>query len=196
MLSPQTAVWDACKEAMKSHPGFEWAGFHNGLFMNYLGNGCRNEEEALAGKSDDGETIYYMAGMVAKIPLRADGKVPRISMTEIGDIGRFVAAACSLPKWEENFSMVGQTLRMDEIVALIEKVRGKKMEVEYRTPEQIRIEKEGEKDLMKVFWLELEEMETHDALDESVMRPILNELCPDVKPMAIEEYLRKFWSDS
>jgi hypothetical protein len=197
LLAAQTPIWDACRKARAEHPGFEWAGFHLGLFMNYLGNGCAGEKEALAGKSDDGEFIFYMKDLKAAIPLREDGGIPRISMMEIGDVGRFVAAACSLPAgaWREDFSMVGETLRMDEVVKIIERVRGKKVEVVSRTTEEIRREKEENKeDEMKFFWLELEETYASDKVGEGVIEPVLNGLCPDVKSMSVEEYVTKFWT--
>ena len=164
--------------------------------MNYLGKGCINEKEALAGKHDDAEFVYYMHDLRALIPLKSDGTIPRITMTEIGDIGRFVAAACSLPKWERSFGMVGETLRMDEVVRLIEEIREKKMAVEFRTQEQVRKDKGRETDPNRLFWIELEEMYTRDREDEAVIRPVLNELCPDVKPMSVEDYLRKYWTES
>ena len=117
-------------------------------------------------------------------------------MTEIGDIGRFVAAACSLPKWERNFGMVGETLRMDDVVRLIEGVREKKMDVEFRTPEQVRNGKERETNPARMFWWELEEMYSRDQEDEAVIRPVLNEVCPHVKPMSVQDYLRKYWAES
>ena len=117
-------------------------------------------------------------------------------MTEIGDIGRFVAAACSLPKWERSFGMVGETLRMDEVVRLIEEVREKKMDVEFRTQEQVRKEKEQETNPDRLFWLEMEEMYSRDREDEAVIRPVLNELCPEVKPISVQDYLRKYWAES
>lgn len=196
MLKSQVEVWDACKEAQKAHPGIECAGFEVGLFMNYLGKGCSNEKEALAGKHDDAEFIYSMHDMRALIPLKSNGTIPRITMTEIGDIGRFVAAACSLPKWERSFGMVGETLRMDEVVRLIEEVRGKKMDIEFRTQEQVQKEKERETNPHRLFWLELEEVYSRDREDEAVIRPVLNELCPDVKPMSVQDYLRKYWAES
>ncbi|KAF2182049.1 hypothetical protein K469DRAFT_713128, partial [Zopfia rhizophila CBS 207.26] len=118
MLSDQVAVIEACRTAKSSHPGFEYAGFHLGLFMNYLGYGAEKEEEALAGKRDDGEFVWHVKDMRAEIPLTKEGKVPSITLTEIGDAGRFVAAACMLEKgkWEEDCSMVGETVRMDEVV--------------------------------------------------------------------------------
>jgi hypothetical protein len=196
LLVSQTPIWDACRKAKDENPGFEWAIFSLGLFMNYLGNGCVNEKKALAGKGDDGETIFFMKDMKAIIPTGEGGKIPRLTMTEMGDAGNFVAAACDLPQgqWREDFEMVGETLRMDEVVELIEKVRGKKMDVTYRTMEQTREELGKTDDLLKVFWLELDLVYATDREGECVMRPVLNQLCPQVKPMRVEEYLKKFWS--
>lgn len=200
MLSPQMPVWEACRTAVRdanaSGKKFEWAGFHVGLFMNYLGNGCKNETEALAGKSDDGEFIFYMKDMRAKIPLTKNGGIPRMTLTEIGDVGRFVSAACDLPHgdWKQNFGMVGSTVSMDEVVRIIEAVRARKMKVEYRSIEEVRKEREACKDEMKVFWLELEEMCAMDEEGKGIIQPVLNERCPNVKAMSMEEYLRKFWS--
>jgi hypothetical protein len=200
MLSAQMPVWEACKAAAQdaeaSSRKFEWACFHVGLFMNYLGNGCKNEVEALAGKSDDGEFMFYMKDIKAKIPLTKDGKIPKITLTEIGDVGRFVGAACELPygEWKENFGMVGSTLGMDEIVDIIEEVRGKKMNVEYRAFEDVRKEKEECKNEMKLFWLELEEVCAMDEEGSGIISPILNGICPNVKPMTAEGYIRKFWN--
>src|SRR4051794_8267095 len=39
LLAGQPGVWDACAEAAAGRPGFEWASFQCGLFMNYLGVG-------------------------------------------------------------------------------------------------------------------------------------------------------------
>lgn len=201
MLSSQIPVWEACRAAARDAEAagkiFEWAGFHVGLFMNYLGNGCRSEDEALAGKSDDGEFIFFLKDMKAKIPLTKDGKIPRMTFTEIGDVGGFVSAACALPQgeWKENFGMVGSTLGMDEIVKLVEEVRGKKMNTEYRTFEQVRKEKEECKDEMMLFWIDLEAMCATNEEDKGIIRPVLNELCPHVKPISVEAYVRKFWSE-
>lgn len=165
--------------------------------MNYLGNGSRNEAEALAGKSNDGEFIFFLKDMKAKIPLTKDGKIPRMTLTEIGDVGRFVSAACALPQgeWKENFGMVGSTIGMIEIVKTIEEVRGGKMNVEHRTFEHVRKEKVECKDEMMLFWLELEEMYAMDEEDRGIIRPVLNELCSDVNPISAEAYIKKFWSE-
>jgi hypothetical protein len=68
--------------------------------------------------------------------------------------------------------------------------------VVYRPVERIREVKRREADGGRVFWLELEEMYARDEEDEGVIRPTLNRLCPDVRPMRIKEYLTKYWSES
>ena len=72
--------------------------------------------------------------MKARIALSPEGNIPRLSLTEISDVGRFTAAACLLPTgaWKEEFNFVGEAIRMDEVIEIIEKVRGRKMEVIYR----------------------------------------------------------------
>jgi hypothetical protein len=197
LLAAQASVWAACERAAGERRGqFEWASMQCGLFMNYLGVGAAREAEAVAGMREDGEHFFFVRGMRAEIPAGEGGGPPRISMTEIGDVGRFVAAACGLDKWEARMGMVGETVRMDELVRMVEEVRGRKMEVVYRSLGRIREEKENEKDLGKVFWLELEEMYARDREDEGVIRPTLNRLCPEVKPIGIKEYLVKYWSGS
>jgi hypothetical protein len=41
--------------------------------------------------------------------------------------------------------------------------------------------------------LELDLVYVADCEGETVMRPVLNELCPHVEPMKLEGYLKKFW---
>jgi hypothetical protein len=196
LLAAQSRVWGACAAVARESEGrFSWAGFQCGLFMNYLGVGALREGEALAGKRDVGEHFFFVGDMRAEIPLGEGGRVPRVSMTEIGDVGRFVAAACGLERWEERMGMVGETVWMDDVVKMMEQVRGAKVEVVYRPLEKVREEKDTERDWGKIFWLELEEIYARDQEDEGVISPTLNRLCPEIRPMKIKEFLIKFWSE-
>ncbi|KAF2740278.1 NAD(P)-binding protein [Polyplosphaeria fusca] len=198
MLAPTVEVMNACREAKEQNPGFEYAGFHLGLFMNYLGYGARKgEEEALNGLNDSWVFVWDVKGMKAAIPLTKEGKVPKVSMMEIGDAGKFAVAACLLPKgqWQEDFSMVGDTVALDEVVKIVEQVRGKKMDVTFRSYEQVVEEMDKEEIVYpNKFWGELEEMQCRDLVGEGIMEPILNNRCPDVKPMTVKDYVGKFWS--
>ena len=197
-MRPTYEVMDACVAAQKDHPGLEIAGFHIGLFMNYLGFGApHNEEEAVHGIAFEWPVVWDMKNMKARIPLTPEGKIPRLSLTEIGDVGRFTAAACLLPKgeWKKEFNFVGETIRMDEVVKLIEKVRGQKMEIIYRPYKQI-VEEEAKETIEwpNKFWLQAEIVHAQDEVGKGVVEPIYNDLVPQVKPASVEEYLIKFWS--
>jgi hypothetical protein len=197
-MRPTLEVMDACREAQEAYPELEIAGFHIGLFMNYLGFGApNNEEDAVHGIAYEWPVVWDMKNMKARIPLSPQGNVPRISLTELSDVGRFTAAACLLPEgaWKEEFNFVGETIRMDEVVKTIEKVRGKKMEVSYRPYKQI-VEEEAKETVEwpNKFWLQAEMVHALDEVGQGVIEPVYNDLVPQVKPMLVEEYLKKFWS--
>ncbi|KAF1808843.1 NAD(P)-binding protein [Eremomyces bilateralis CBS 781.70] len=200
MLKPKSALWPLCERAAKEHPGFEWTRFAVGMFMNYLGYGCEREAEALNGMEDNGAKFVYVGEMRMEMAVREDGEPARITLTEIGDVGRFVAAACCLPdgKWTTEMGMAGETLRFDEIAKIIEKIRGREIEIEKRSPRLV--EQELEEDLKnedsgywRRMWLQLELMDTHDVEGEGVIRPVLNEMFPDIKAITVEQYIKKFW---
>lgn len=196
IISTQSQVWDACEAAATAHPGrFEWASFHIGLFMNYLGLGSPHQE-ALAGLTDEHRFIWDIENMRAEIPLTAEGKIPRIAMTELWDVGRFLSFACELPfgQWEQDMGMAGDTKSMDEVVQIIEKVRGRKMEVTYRTFEQISSDAQVELDLVRKFWYELELAYARDVNGEGWYDTPLNDMSKGkVTPMNIEDYVTKYW---
>lgn len=131
-------------------------------------------------------------------PLSPEGNVPRLSLTEIGDVGRFTAAACLLPEgaWKEEFNFVGETISMDEVTKIIEKVRGTRMNVTYRPFRQI-VEEEAKEtvDWASKFWLQAELVHALDKAGEGVLEPVHNELVPQVRPISVEEYVRKYWSE-
>lgn len=197
-MRPTYEVMDACLAAQEDHPELEIAGFHIGLFMNYLGFGApHNEEEAVHGIAFEWPVIWDMRNMKASIPLSPKGNIPRLSLTEIGDVGRFTAAACLLPKgeWKKEFNFVGETIRMDEVVKIIEKVRGEKMEVNFRPYNQI-VEEEAKETVEwpNKFWLQAELVHGLDDAGEGVVEPVHNDLMPQVQPLSVEKYLMKFWS--
>jgi hypothetical protein len=196
MLSPQLQVWDACKAAATAHPKrFEWASFHVGLFMNYLGLSCPHEE-ALSGLTDKHKFIWDVENMRADIPLTKEGKVPRVAMTELWDVARFFNFACDLPpgQWKKDMGVAGDTKGMDEIVQIVEKVRGRKMEVTYRSFQQVSSDRQAALDPVTKFWFELEEAYARDADGEGWFDTPLNGLSKgQVTPMTIEEYITKYW---
>jgi hypothetical protein len=201
-LAGNVRVWEAC-EAACADGEMEWTRYECGLFMNYLGFGVPEGElrqEALGGRERDGEWFFYTSACRAELPVKADGTFPRITMMTIEDVGKFVARSLDLQEgmWETTSYMVGETLRMDEVVRVAETVMGKRWQVKTVGPEDFesRIEglgKEGDAAAGRKIWAQLGLSYTRDVEGEGWLDGRLNELFPDVKPLTVEGYLRKYY---
>lgn len=137
--------------------------------------------------------------MKAEIP--GDGEA-EVTFTRAGDVGRCVAAACLMPKgqWGGEMGVVGETVRMVDVVGMIERGRGREMEVRFvgveelegrvRDTRAVMEEKEGDVGArMGHFRAEgLLAM----AKGGWTVRGVLNEKV-GVRGMRVEEYLEKYW---
>jgi hypothetical protein len=104
--------------------------------------------------------------------------------------------------------MAGETVRMDEVVRIAERVfselggdgsrgLGGKWEVEKVTAEELEVRvKEFEKtgDETKKLWAQLGLVYTNDREGEGWLEPRLSGLFPDLKPLTVEGYLRKYYA--
>ena len=201
-LQSKLRIWDLCQKS-----GLECTRFTLGMFMNYLGHGCPDDrrEEALAGLEDD---IYL--GLIdigaghALVPINDQGQPARMSMCELGDVGRFVAAALDLDKWEDEMGMVGSTTTIDEVVWMVERM-GLLMKTENLTRAQAQqkiaaFDQEPEEEttveaLRGRMLAQMMECKCDDRVGSGIIEPTLNDLCPQVQPMAFDEYITKCWSD-
>lgn len=175
--------------------------------MNYLGLGRdfgedeELEQEVLQGFVDV-PVIWDIAAGVAEVPVKADGSTPKITLTDIRDIGRFVAAACELPdgEWAGSMEMVGETISLDEVTELIEEVSGRKLERRPDDREALQQRVDGIEGIGRT----REEMVTKMisqinlcTLEEQegmcIMRPVVNRLCPGVRPSSVRQFLVKCW---
>ena len=203
LISAKLRIWDLCLDS-----GLECTRFFVGMFMNYLGQGCPADrrEEALAGLEDDLmlDFINIEAGHTL-IPVTTDGRPCRLSLCELNDIGRFVAAALNLEAWLPEMGMVGSTTTVEEIVWVVER-NGRLMKTTNFTKAdaQQRIRKFDQqmerrftlKTLKQKMVAQMVECMCEDEVGSAVIEPVLNRLCPHVKPMAFDEYLVRVWSDS
>jgi hypothetical protein len=195
-------IWEACEEAAAAG-GLEWTRYECGLFMNYLGfgvpshgpGGSKLREEALGGREKDGEWLYYPSTCRAELPVKADGTFPRVTLTAIEDIGKLVAKSLDLPsgQWETTSYIVGETLRMDEVVEIAEKVMGKKWQVERLHPQELEVRIEAENDAERKLWAQLGLSYARDIEGEGWLDGRLNRLFPEVTPLTVEGYLRKYY---
>lgn len=142
----------------------------------------------------------YLIGLkngIAELPVKADGQWPRITLTTVGDVGRFISAALELPKWEGYMDMVGETLNMGELLRHAEEVTGKTFKVQKLDQATINQKMANLQpvDYMGVLWSEFDLAYTRDVDDEVVLQPVLNKLCPEVKPVGIRAYLETHWAE-
>jgi hypothetical protein len=81
------------------------------------------------------------------------------------DVGRFVAAALDLEKWDEKLEMVGSRTTWNELIKLGEQVRERKFNIK-RT-----------------------------SIDEALkdIEPTLNQKFPQIVPMTINEFINQWW---
>lgn len=170
--------------------------------MKQGGGYMPGEDEAIEGlqrqgplADGSGAFLIGLKNAIAELPIRPDGQWPRVTMTSMGDVGRFVAASLELSKWEKNMSMAGETLTMGELLSHAEEVTGKKFKVDVLKSEDVekKLESCAEEDFMTRLWCEFNLAYSRDQVDETVLQPVVNGLCPGIKPISVREYMEKFW---
>ncbi|KAL2839372.1 hypothetical protein BJY01DRAFT_257771 [Aspergillus pseudoustus] len=198
-------VWDAVRRAVRNGQ-IDAAAFPCGMFMNYLAvdAGLSAEDRdrpfyeqpnALA-RFTEGPLMFHLSGPqpYVEVPLSSTGEIPELTMTDIRDVGKFVAAALDIkePWGGRELGMVGETAHMADIVETIGKALGKKVELRGI----------HSKDLEH----KLTRLDTSDIMGRidteytmacgrgmSTVEPYLNQLCPDVHPTKIRGFLEEAW---
>ena len=204
ILALKPPVWEACEKSE-----LECARFCCGMFMNYLGLGhkfegkMRKKEKELLHGFQDEPMIWDVGKRKAELPVKDDGTFPAVTLTEIGDIGRFVAAACELPlgKWEKTMSMVGDTINVDEVVGLLVKYVGASFEVSKVGRQELQSRADSvqgigssREELLKKMTAQIEMVILEEEVQACVLDPVINRLCPSVKPYNVDSYLEQLYS--
>jgi uncharacterized protein YbjT (DUF2867 family) len=205
LFQPKLEWWEECKkvaaQAASEGEVFEVSRFHVGYFMNYLGYGAPFDEAgALAGhRIDDIDLFFHLKRDPVIIPEKDGGGIPRITMTELGDVGRFVAEAVGLAEgeWEEEMGVAGDTVRFDEIVGWFEEATGRKIEVRMlgrKELEETLKEREKEGDTLGMLGAQFFLCCCEDRVGLSVVEGVVNRKCPTaVMPVTVRVYLGRFW---
>lgn len=198
-LNLKLTVWRACMES-----GLEVARFSCGMFMNYLAVGCEIEERretALHGLADEA-IIWDVERRRAELPVKDDGTLPKVTLTEIGDVGNFVAAACDLEmgKWENDMGIVGEIIGVDKVTKLLEtavgasfelqKVGRKELEERVNSVEGVGRSRE---EFLKKMVSQIELVMLDETEGAAILKPVTNRLCPAVKPVSVAEFLQKVY---
>ena len=201
-LRPKLQIWKLCESS-----GLQCAKFSLGMFMTYLGpdGSSANHSNALAGLLDNKLMLDYINidKGYALVPVNDKGKPARISMCNIADVGKFIAAALDLDKWEAELGFVGSTATMEEIAEAARRA-GRPMKTEPITKAQVQErQKICQRQLDKKFTVQaalgkgvaqLVEAMCDDEIGSAVIEPVLNKMFPGIKPMTHEEYIKKYWS--
>lgn len=177
--------------------------------MNYLAlgkdfGGDAQREAAVTQNLDDMSIIWDIPNLSVEMPVKEDGMAPSITLTDIRDIGRFVAAACELPngQWRRSMEMVGETIDANEVTRIIEEVSGKK--IRRRTVDrnalQTRVSKikgigSNREEIVEKMVSQIELMMLEEKEGMTIMRPVVNELCPHVIPTSVRDFAAHCWKD-
>jgi hypothetical protein len=149
------------------------------------------------GDLEDGSGAFLlgMRNAIATLPCRDDGQLPRVTFTTVKDVGRFVAASLDLVKWEENMTMVGETVNLGDLLRHAEEITGFDFKVEIRSREadEERLRQLPPNDVLGQLFTQFRLAFGRDAQDEGILEPVVNRLCPDIKPMGIREYMEGCW---
>ena len=95
--------------------------------------------------------------------------------------------------------IVGDTVRLDEVVEIAERVTGKRFDVNRLGRREMEKQLEtlvDESDMLKRMWVQLKIMMLGDEVGCfgcGVLNPVANKLCPGVRAVSIEGYLTKYW---
>ena len=165
--------------------GIEFTIFINGLFMDYFVSPQR------ASQSLPPHTLAVDFNK-CEAAIVGTGDEP-FSITLADDVGKFVAAALDLDRWDEKMGMVGSQTTWNELVKLGEEVRGKKFNVKRTTVEETLKQRDPKPaHVMANF---MSEVYAAFVKGEFVYEPVLNKRCPQVKPTTIREFITQWWGD-
>ena len=117
-------------------------------------------------------------------------------MTELGDVGRFVAEAVELAEgdWEEEMGVAGDTVRFDEIVGWFEEATGRKAQIRMLGRKELEEQlKERDGDELGMLGAQFFLCCCEDRVGMSVVDGVVNRKCPGVRPVTAKAYLQRFW---
>ncbi|CAF1446444.1 unnamed protein product [Adineta ricciae] len=165
--------------------GIEYTVFMIGLLMDYFAS------PQTASKSI-GSLVIGVDFSKCVASITGSGDEP-FCLTRADDVGKFVAAALELDKWNENSGIVGSRTTWNEIIKLGEKIRGTKFHVQYTCADEAArlIDTMTDNVLEKL----IQQVYLGIVRGEFDFEATLNNICPEIKPTTIEQFLMESWAD-
>jgi hypothetical protein len=166
------------------------------MFMNYMafGSGKTELHQGLVEKS----IIWDVENHTAEPSIKDDGSYPKLSMTELSDVSKFVAAACDLPlaSWKPTIGTVSGNIGVDEVLKLLEAKSGARYET--KTVDKAKLEERASRiegpgsnfeDIGIKLTAQMELLFLEEKEGMGLSEPTVNKLCLDVKPHSVERIL-------
>ena len=198
ILGLKIPVWKACEQS-----GLECARFCCGGFMNYIAIGDERldspeKKHAMLHGLNDGAMIWDIKNHRAELPTKENGKCAQLTMTDIADVGRFVAAACELPlcTWKPYMGMAGDTLGVDTIAHKLGQTIGTPFSISNVKASHLEERVAGihgmgtsREEIWTKMLSQMELIMIEEKEGYAIQEPYLNKVCPHVKPSTVEDYL-------
>jgi hypothetical protein len=193
LYAGKKAVWDAVVAS-----GMEYTRFSCGIFMGFLGTGTPKSVSAVGeregAKSGEEEALgglrawdFVVNGGNGTADFPGDGRRD-VAFTDTRDVARFVEGALGMEVWPEELGMRGDLMDWRELVRIFERVQGRQFLVrENEVVEMDRVAREVEG---KRFY---NQVRVALANGEGIVGDELNRAFPGVKPVGVEEFVRKWW---
>ncbi|ETN36417.1 uncharacterized protein HMPREF1541_08694 [Cyphellophora europaea CBS 101466] len=213
LLAHKATLLKECQQlaASSERTDFEVAQFENGGFLNYFAQKAPSvaaKPHLLAGLDDDLMLEYIdISQGILPIPVNADGDSATVSMTHIDDVGKYVAAVVALPagSWPQSgiISIAGNTFTYIEVRHIVERECGITLQHATIDPDECdRRKKEADAKLAGEFDLatfksgmvaQMQKVTCQGARGGAWADNEAGEVCPDVTPVDLREYLHEVW---
>lgn len=125
---PEKRYHLAARRELEKTNTLEYAYIYPGMFMDYFG--MPRVETNLR------PLCFFIDPVKGQAVLPGDGE-GNMSMTFTTDAARYIALALELDKWPRILSTVASTVSLNELVRLVEKNLGRKLEVRYHPVEKL-----------------------------------------------------------
>jgi uncharacterized protein YbjT (DUF2867 family) len=163
--------------------GIEYTLFDTGIFMDYFASPQR-ASPSLRNQICGVDFNKCEANFVGT------GDDP-LTLTRGEDVGRFIAAALELDKWDEELEMAGSQTTLNELVKLGEQVRGKKFNVKRTSvDEALKTIDPNPAHPMTNFLTEVFLSVCNGEFD---IKPTLNQKFPEIVPTNINDFIQQWW---
>jgi hypothetical protein len=176
----------------------EYTAVLNGIFLDYYGF---PKVKSYLGTMP---RVIDIAQSAAAIPV--SGNVPVVFSYSF-DVGRFVAALLTQPKWEKESVIIGDKITWNDFLALAEKAKGVKFDVKNDSLETLQkgqiTELPSQRDLYPFFPKEkLQHMCAmfgilfENGFFDFKSEGTLNEKFPEIKTKSVKALLQEAWSSN